>query len=73
MPEARGFFGFAHGFVDGEIEDAGHGADGVAHALAGAEKERVDQVAGLERGFAHQGAQGLSCGAGAACGFQENS
>ncbi len=57
--EARGFFGFAHSLVDGEIEDAGHGADWVAHALAGADEERVDQVAGLERGFAHQGAKRL--------------
>ena len=52
--ELRGFFGFAHGFVDGEIEDAGHGADRVAHALAGADEEGVDQVAGVERGFADQ-------------------
>ena len=36
--EAGGFFGFANGFIDGEIEDAGHGADGAADALAGTDK-----------------------------------
>ena len=58
--EARGFFGFADGLVDGEIEDAGHGTDRVAHALAGADEERIDQVAGVERGFANQRAKRLS-------------
>ena len=58
--EAGGFFGFADGFVDGEVEDAGHGADFAADAFAGADKEGVDQVAGLKDGFAHQGAHGVA-------------
>ena len=60
MPEAGGFLGFAHGLVDGEVEDAGHGADFVAHAFTGAEKEGVDQVAGIEGGLTHQGAKRLA-------------
>src|ERR1035441_2488926 len=52
---AGGFFGRAECLVDGEIEDAGHGADRAADALAGTEKEGVDQVAGVERGFADEG------------------
>ena len=54
--EARGFFSFFDRFVDGEVEDAGHGTDCLANAFAGTDKERVDEVAGLENGFAHQGA-----------------
>ena len=54
--EPGGFFGFAHCLIDGEIEDAGHGTDRIAHALARADEERIDQVAGLERSFANQGA-----------------
>ena len=69
--EASGFFGFAHGFVDGEIEDAGHGADGAAHALAGTEKERVDQVAGIKRGLANQGAKRLCATQAPNAGFRE--
>jgi hypothetical protein len=57
--QARGFFGLFDGLVDGEVEDARHGADGAADALAGAEKEGVDQVAGGDSGLADQGAQGL--------------
>ena len=56
--EARGLLGLADGFVDGEVEDAGHGADRAADALAGAEKEGIDQVAGVDGGLADQGAQG---------------
>ena len=55
--ELRGFFGFAKGFIDGKIEHSGHGTHRVAYTFARAEKERVDQVAGLKRGFANQGAQ----------------
>ncbi len=65
--ELCGLFGFAHGLVDGEVEDAGHGADWIAHAFAGADKERIDEVAGLQRGLAHQRAQRLSCAAAGAC------
>jgi hypothetical protein len=71
--EARGLFGLAHGFIDGEVEDAGHGADFAAHALAGAEKEGVDQVAGLDGGFAHQGPQGFAAPEAAHPRFRENS
>jgi hypothetical protein len=70
--EAGGFFGFADRFVDGEVEDAGHGADCAADAFAGTEKEGVDQVAGLESGFAHQGAQRSVRRAGASA-FEGNS
>ena len=35
-PKLRGFFGFAYGLIHRKIEDAGHGADWVADALAGA-------------------------------------
>ena len=56
--EAGGFFGFEDGFVDGEVEDAGHGADFFAYAFAGADEQGVDQVAGLKDRFAHQGAHG---------------
>ena len=58
--EPRGFFGFAHGFVHREIEDAGHGGDGFANAFAGTDEEGIDQVAGVERSFAHQRAQRLA-------------
>ncbi len=58
--EACGFFSFAYGFIHGEIEDAGHGADGVADALAGADEEWIDQVAGVERSFTDERAQRLS-------------
>ena len=58
--QAGRFFGFAHGFVDGEVEDAGHGADFAADAFAGTDKERIDQVAGLKDRFAHQGAHGIA-------------
>jgi len=55
--ETSGLFGFLDRLVDGEIEDAGHGADGGADALSGADEERVNQVAGFEGGLADQGAQ----------------
>ena len=69
--EGGGLLGFAHCLVDGEVEDAGHGADFMADALAGAEKEGVDQVAGLKGGFAHQGAQRLSAAEAAHAGFRK--
>ena len=53
-------FDFLHGFVDGEVEDAGHGADLAAHAFALAEKERIDESGGLQMGFADERAHG--CG-----------
>jgi hypothetical protein len=65
------FFCFADGFIDGEVEDAGHGADGLAHGLAGADEQGVDQVAGLQSGFAHQGAQGLGAAQAAHARFRE--
>ena len=51
-------FDFLHRFVDGEIEDARHGADLAAHAFAFAEKQRVDEGRGLQMGFAHERAHG---------------
>ena len=51
-------FGFFHGFIDREVEDAGHGGDFLADAFAGAEKERIDERAGVEVGLADEGAQG---------------
>jgi len=45
--------------VDGEVEDAGHGGDFAAYALAGADEEGVDEVAGLKGGFTDEGAKGL--------------
>ena len=69
--EAGGFFGFANGFVDGEVEDAGHGADWAAHAFAGAEKEGIDQVAGVDGGLADQGAKGFGAAEAAHPGFRE--
>lgn len=55
--EARCFFGFAHGFIDGEVKDARHGGDGVADALAGTDKERIDEVARIEHGFTDECAE----------------
>ena len=57
--ERGGCFGFLECFIDGQIEDAGHRADLFADAFAGAEKERIDERAGLEVGFADQVAHGL--------------
>jgi hypothetical protein len=59
-PQPRRFFGFAHRFVDRDVEDAGHGAHRAPHTPARANKERVNQVAGLNCGFAHQRAQGFA-------------
>ena len=56
--EASDGFGLAHGLVQAQVEDARHGADLAADTLALAKKQRVDQRARLELGFAHQGAQG---------------
>ena len=53
-------FGLLERLVDGEVEDAGHGGDLFAHALAGAEKERIDERAGVQMRLAHQRAQGWS-------------
>ena len=47
-------FGFLHGFVDREVEDAGHGGDLAADAFALAEEERVDERAGVQVRFAHE-------------------
>jgi hypothetical protein len=58
--EGRSLFGFANSLIHGEIEDAGHGAYRIAHALAGTDEERIDQVAGIERGLAHECAKRLS-------------
>jgi hypothetical protein len=33
-------------FVDGEIEDAGHGANFLAHSLTRADEERIDETLG---------------------------
>jgi len=57
--EGRGGFGFADSLINRDVEDAWHGADGVADALAGTDEERIDEVAGFQRGFAHQGAEGF--------------
>ena len=60
-------FGFLHGFVDGEVEDAGHGGDLAADAFAFAEEERVDRArrgAGVFRARANA-AQVSSAGAAA--------
>ena len=58
--QLRGLFGFAHRFVHGEVEDAGHGADRVRTPSPGQMKQRVDQVAGLENCLAHQRPHGLA-------------
>ena len=55
--ESGAGFGFFDGFVDGEIEDAGHGGDFLADAFAGTDKERVDEGGRGEMGFADEGAQ----------------
>ncbi len=47
-------FGFLHGFVDREVEDAGHGGDLAANAFAFAEEERVDERAGMQVRLAHE-------------------
>ena len=54
--------GFLHGFVDGEVEDAGHGGDFAANAFALAEEERVDEGAGVQVRLAHERTHGR-CGA----------
>ncbi len=41
-------FGFLDRLVDGEVEDAGHGGDLFAYTFAGAEEERIDQLAGMQ-------------------------
>ncbi len=46
--QPRGFLGLAHRLVDREVEDAGHGANRMAHTLARAQKQGVNQVAGLQ-------------------------
>ena len=56
---------FLHGFVDREIEDAGHGGDFAADAFSRTEKDGCDEGAGVELGFAYKGAERWS-GAGAA-------
>lgn len=37
------FLRFFNGFVHGQIEDAGHGADWLADAFAGADKHWIDE------------------------------
>ena len=70
--QLRGFFGLAHRLIHGEIEDAGHGADGVAHALAGAD-ERADRSGRRARARSRAPARAASrCAAAAAAGFQGN-
>ena len=58
--EAGGFFRFAHGFVDRKVEDAGHGTDGSADAFSRANKERVYEVARIERSLADKRTELLS-------------
>jgi hypothetical protein len=57
--KAGRFFGFLDCDVDRNIEDAGHGGDRAANAGSRADEERIDQVAGLKRCLANQGAQRL--------------
>jgi hypothetical protein len=52
--QARCLFRFAYRLVNREIEDAGHRTYGATYAFARANKQRVDEVAGLKRGFADQ-------------------
>jgi hypothetical protein len=53
------FGGILDGFVDAEIEDAGHGGDFFTDAFAGADEEWKDELAGFEAGFADEAAEGL--------------
>ena len=50
---------FLDRLIDGEVEDAGHGADRLADALAGTDEERIDEPGGSKPGFAHERAQGF--------------
>ena len=40
--------------LDRKLGMTGHGADGIAHPLAGANKQRQNQLGGLQVGFPHQ-------------------
>ena len=50
---------FLDRLIDGEVEDAGHGADRLADAFAGTDEERIDEAGGSKPGLAHERAQGF--------------
>ena len=56
--ERGALFDFFQRLVDGQVEDAGHGADLAAYAFPLAEKQRIDQRAGMQVGLTHQRAHG---------------
>ena len=71
--ELRGLFGFADGFVDGEIEDAGHGADRRC-ARPRRDRERGDRSGRRARAWFRAPARAaIRCGAGGASAFQGSS
>ncbi len=57
--ERMRFVGFFDGFIHRKIEDARHGADFFADALARAHEEWIDERFGCQAGFTDQRAQGL--------------
>src|SRR5206468_501015 len=56
-PHARDVLHVLHHLVDREPELAGHRADGLAHAAAVDDEERIDEVVDRQRGLADQLAQ----------------
>ena len=50
--------GFLGRLVGRELKDAGHGGDGLARLASAAGEKGQDQLGGVERGFAHEAAQG---------------
>ena len=53
-------FSLLDGFIYRQIEDAGHGADLFAYAFSGAEKEWINERAGMQMRLADKGAQSRS-------------
>src|SRR6185436_11588554 len=61
-----GFFGgfsLAEKFVERELKNVGHRADGAADFFSVADKERKDELVGMQAGFGHEAPQG--------CGFAQ--
>jgi hypothetical protein len=53
----EGGFGFAEDFIDGKLENAGHGADGFANIFSGAREQRQNEAGVAEGSFGDEIAQ----------------